>query len=238
MKPQVFLKFNRPDVSAYLCLMSWLEIFRDYEITIICDCFSSKHPMPSFLSEYIDKEIKIENTDYAIGRSFLDRFPKKKSRNQGSANLTAFKLSMSDKFWIIDADDTMWLTRDFQLIKEKILEAEKYFDNSSLDGLSLDFYRELNDIWTFGMCLIKRDLDFSCFDKLDIESENKKHNTNIDICFDLMRKNNNWKLKSFIFDGLPFQHLINNFKDLPHGIYMWSNGKFDKFKLKKDIVIL
>lgn len=237
MKPEVFLKFNRPDISAYLCLMSWIEIFRDYKITILCDCFTDKHPMPTFLFEYLNN-IEIKNTDYSLGRSFLDRFPKKKSRNQGSANLTAFHLSLEKSFWLIDADDTIWLTRDFQAIKNKIQNAETYFYENNLDGFSLDFYRELNDIWTFGVCLVKKHLDFSKFDILDIESENKKHNTNIDICFDLMRKNKEWKLESFIFDGLPFQHMINNFKDLPHGIYMWSEGRFDKFKLKKDIVIL
>lgn len=238
MKPEVFLKFNRPDISAYLCLMGWLEIFREYKITILCDCFTDKNPMPAFLLEFIDKNIAIQNTDYSIGRTFLDRFPKKKSRNQGSANLTAFKLTCADKFWLIDADDTMWLTRDFQSIKEKIHKAEYYFSAKKLDGFSLDFYRELNDIWTFGVCLVNKDLDFSEFDLLNIEEENKKHNTNIDICFDLMRKNKKWKLESFVFDNIPFQHTINNFRELPHGIYMWHNKKFDKFHLKEDIIIL
>lgn len=238
MKPEVFLKFNRPDISSYLCLMSWIEIFHGYKIFIICDCFSTQKPMPNFLREYIGDQITIVNTDYSIGRSFLDRFPKKKSRNQGSANLTAFSLATTETLWIIDADDTMWLTRDYHILKEKILRVELYLAKHRLDGLSLDFYRELNDIWTFGMCYVRKNLDFSKFDLLDIELENKKHNTNIDICFDLMRKKSEWKLESFVFDGLPFQHLINNFKDLPHGIYMWANARFDKFELKKDILII
>jgi hypothetical protein len=234
---KVFLKYNRDDTGSKICLYQWLEIFRSYEIIIACDLFTPDN-VPDYLKN-IDPTIKfkIVNTDYSTGNVLPFKARKKK---QASANLSCFKHAGNDRhFWIVDADDTQFLVRDPNLVREKLKIAEKIFLEKNLDGFSLDFYRETHfDHWSFGVCLLKTKLDLS---KLDLIKPEDVDNTpgltkNLDSWFDMLRRKKIYNLESFVFDNIPFQHCINPMTEPMHGIYFWNNKKLGNIDLKPDVI--
>lgn len=235
---KVFLKFNRDDTSALMCLMYWLEIFKDYKIFLICDLFPDNSTPPSPLKNLLlGKNITIMNTDYSLRKQTDHLFSKGWKVNASCANLTCFKfLEDHDRFfWVIDADDTMFLTRDFEFIRNKLRDIENIMLSSDMDGLSLDFYREAFDQWSFGVCLLNSNIDLS---KLKNPSLFPEAIPNLDAAFDHFRKINEYKLKSFVIDNCGFQHLINKFNKLDGGIYYWKNKKLWNTPLQDDIIIL
>jgi hypothetical protein len=235
---KAFLKFNRDDASSLVCLFYWLEIFKDYELFLICDLFRENSPVPENLKQLLqNKNIKIKNTDYSLRTQTDHLFSKGWKVKASCANLTCFNLldPTDTDFWIIDADDTMFLTRDFDLIRTKLLDAENILNKEQLDGLSLDFYREAHDQWSFGVCLLSSTIDLN---KLKDATLFKTPIVNLDGAFDHLRKQQEYKLKSFIIDECGFQHLINKFPELDGGIYYWKNKKLWNIPLKDDIIIL
>ena len=235
---KVFLKFNRNDESALLCLQYWLALFKNYQILIICDLFKDTGPIPKFLKPILQPyNVQIKNTDYTLRAQTDELFIKGTKVKQSCANLTCFKyLDEEDKFfWLIDADDTMFLSREFASLREKLVSAENILLNESLDGLSLDFYREAFDQWSFGVCLLNKNIDL---EKLKDKSLFKNSVVNLDGAFDELRKSGSYQLKSFVINGYGFQHLINRFKGLKGGIYFWNDGMLWDIPLKDDVIIL
>jgi len=225
MNVKVFLKFNRNDPSAYLCLQYWLELFQKYDTTIICDLYDTvTQTMPAKLSKAIHGyKVKIINTDY---QQFIVPYFKSKKQKMASANYEAFRLKeSSDLIWIIDADDTMFLSTDYEGLRGRLKKAEQYLISNKLDGFSLDFYREYNDTWTFGVACFNSNLNWNKVKS--VTADNIEHYNlpmNIDSMFDVLKRKNQLRLESFVFPGYAFQHLINNFRKLNVGVYFWSGA--------------
>lgn len=240
---KVFLKYNREGPSALICLHYWIELFSNYEIIINCDLFDvDKDKIPDNLKNLaLNKNVKFINSDYSTGNIYTPNF-KAKKRAMASANLTAWNhLKSEDQyFWIIDADDTMFLSANFNLIREKIKLAEDYALKHNLDGFSLDFYREYNDSWTFGVCLLKTNIPWK--DIKNVTTEELIQNglaNNCDSCFDMLGRKGIVNLKNFVFDRCSFQHLINkNYTAIPNGLYYWRDGKLWNTPLKPDVIVL
>jgi hypothetical protein len=113
---KAFLKFNRSDTASIMCLYHWLELFRDYDITVVCDLYDVKtQPRPAYLNEtVVGKSFNVINSDYSTGN--IMPF-KARKRKMASANFTCFNLAKNEHYyWLIDADDTMFLIRDYNLI--------------------------------------------------------------------------------------------------------------------------
>lgn len=239
---KVFLKFNRSDSSAIVCLTFWLELFRNYEIIINCDLFVlNRDPVPQYLTDAISgRNTKLINSDYTTGDIYTP-YMKSKKRRMASANLTCFQhLDKSDKyFWVIDADDTMFLFQNYSYIQQKLANAENYAIENNLDGFSLDFYREYNNTWTFGVCLLRADIDWKKISTISGDDLNRYNlSMNSDSIFDYLGRKNVFKLKSFVFENLSFQHLINKHVPLPNGIYYWHNKKIWDKPLHTEVVVL
>ncbi len=243
-RPHVFLKFNRPEISSQICLIQWIEIFKDYPITIVCDLFngSKGEPIPSYIEKIISgKNINVINTNYSLGEKYTPGF-KARKRKQSSANLTCFEMSKSLPFyWLIDADDTIFLTRDLEYITSKLREAENILVSQDLDGFSLDFYREIcHDHWSFGVCVLKGSIPFEQILQISPEEPEKYQGLtrNLDSYFDILRRRGSLKLKSFVINGMTFQHQLSPFNTVPNGVYFWSDNKLWQYPLAADIVIL
>lgn len=241
---KVYLKFNKTDTVGYMCLMSWLDIFKDYEIVLVCDLFNiNTDPVPKFLKDTIDQHphpIKLLNTDYSLSIPFNDAILDKRYQRAAAANLTCFKDNAADPFfWLIDADDTMFLTRNFTTIKEKLKIAEEIVVNEDLDSLALDFYRMQNDTWSFGICLVKQSLDFNFIKNNLTENDwNPKDTRCLDIWFDKLRRQHKLNLKSFVLDKTSFIHYVHKTKTLPYTLYEWSDNKLNGVPLPEDFIIL
>ena len=61
---------------------------------------------------------------------------------------------------------------------------------------------------------------------------------NIDTAFDSLGRHGTFKLGNFVFDRMAFQHQINNYPEMPHGIYVWHRGKLWDTLLQSDVIIL
>lgn len=241
--PTVYLKFNRPELASQLCLLQWIEIFKDYPKVIVCDLFniSKKEPIPDYLQWVTKNNIDIINTDYSLGERYTPGF-KARKRNQSSANLTCFELGKNQShYWLIDADDTMFLTRDYDFITNKLEEAEQIFLESNLDAFSLDFYREIHhDHWSFGVCLLKGNLEFEKILTVDLNEIEKYPGLtrNLDSLFDILRRKKIFNLKSFVINNMAFQHTISPFNSVPNGIYYWNDRKLWQDLLLPDVITL
>ena len=140
---------------------------------------------------------------------------------------------------MIDADDTQFLTYDFDAIRKKIKLAENTFNEKSYDAFSLDFYRNLNNGWTFGMALIRTNCAWQQMKELtgdDLTTQGMARN--IDTAFHVMGQKGILKIGNFVFDRMAFQHLYNNYPEMPHGIYSWYRGNLWDQPLQSDVIIL
>ena len=239
---KVFLKFNRPIEKTYPlnCLRYWLETFKFHETYILTDLFDHKSSIPDFLkSILVDYKIKIINSDYSIGATYCQNM-KKAKRNMASANMTPFKhIEGSPAFWIIDADDTRFLSANMDDVREKLIKAEDYLLSNNLDAFSLDFYRNLNNGWTFGVCLINANCNWKQISNLTPEEiESTGMARNIDTAFHVLGQKKIFKIKNFVLDNEVFQHVANNYPEMPHGIYIWYKGKLWDKPLQSDVVVL
>lgn len=239
---KVFLKFNREDDYSKICLIHWLEIFKDYEIFILTDLFdvSLKKNIPAFLKTVSSLySTKLINSDYSIAPTYFKCIKGAKHR-MASANMTCFQhLENSAAFWIIDADDTMFLYANYELIRDKIKLAETYFFENKLDGFSLDFYRNMNNGWTFGVCLLNSNTSWKSVASLTSdEIAETGLARNIDTAFHVLWKKNVLKLANFVFNDCAFQHIANNYPDMPHGIYSWTNNTLWNSPLQQDVIII
>ena len=237
MKTKAFLKINRTGASAMACLRHWLEIFRHHETYILCDwpqpwpeeLISAQRDYPA--SRFIASDRSL--TEYCGGL-------KGAKHGMASANLTGFQHSQdADAFWMIDADDTHFLTYDFDAIRKKISRAEEIQQERSLDAFSLDFYRNLNNGWTFGMALIRVECAWQRMREIQREDmEALGLARNIDSAFHVLGQRGILRIANFVFDGLAFQHLYNNYPAMPHGIYSWHRGRLWDQPLKSDVIVI
>lgn len=242
---KAYLKYNRLEAAGWMSLLFWLEVFKDYDITIVCDLFDVKTQEPPLMLKNILQSVNykgnIINTDYGSSHIFNDVILKKKYRTAGAVNTTCFNYHTStDPFWLIDADDTFFITRDYNYLRSKLAKAEEIMRKNNYDGFGLDFYRVYNDTWSFGVALMRPGLDFN-YIRAQLKDEDfvpKKDTKCLDVWFDKLRKQGKLKLESFVIDQGNFVHYIDGKFERPYNLYEWYNGKWNDKPLPKGIIIL
>lgn len=238
---KVFLKFHRTDPASVLCLRFWCELFKEYETYILCDRYNPAiESPPDYLKTIlIDYNITVINSDYSIGENYCGNL-KGAKRGMASANMTAFNyVKKSHSFWMVDADDTVFLSRDFDGLRNKLKSAEDYLLVNGLDAFSLDFYRNLNNGWTFGLALLRSNMPWQLIKDVDMgPMVELGFARNIDTAFDSLGRIGKIKIANFVFDRYAFQHQCNNYPEMPHGIYVWHRGKLWDNSLQTDVVVL
>ena len=238
---KVFLKFNRIGETEDSCLSFWLKLFKNYQLYIVCDLFNVNDKIPKNLKK-LTKGINVEfiNSNYSLGDEYL-HYVKSKKRAMASANFTCFDYikDTDESFWIIDADDTYFIDPNFEILRKKLQNAESYLKEHELDGFSLDFYRNYNDTWTFGVCLLKSTINWKLIKDIKAE-ELQRYNLpgNGDSVFDVLGRLGKFKLKNFVIDNTQFRHVYNNFRKLPNSFYSWKDNKLWDMPLKSDVVVL
>lgn len=242
MTVEVFLKFNKNSMPSALCLRSWLDIFQNYPVRVISDLYDTgTQPPPADLARVLGST-EVINTDYELSRPFAHLLKVQRWHNVCASNLTCFGANRSDAFWLIDADDTQFLTEDINMLRRKFAAAEQHLRQHNLDGFGLDFYREIKkDHWSFGVVLFRGGLDLAPLSAVTAEqllSHSKGLILNFDSVLDYGRRTGRYQLQSFVFDHCFFQHWLEQ-NALPYGVYHWRNGKiWDMIDLRPDIVVI
>lgn len=239
---KAYLKFNKTDSVGYMCLISWLQIFKNHEIILVCDLFPASDKIPTPLKEILghyQDSIKIINTNYMSSKMFDDLIPDPRYQKAAAANLTCFDDCQDSYFWLVDADDTMFLTRNLQEITERLKSAENIIQQEKYDSLALDFYRMQNNTWSFGICLVKQSLNFAEIrNQLSNDSFTPKDTKCLDICFDKLRRQNKLNLRSFIIKNTSFIHYVHRTRNLPYTLYEWSDTQLNGKNLPEDFLKL
>ena len=235
MKTKAFLKIDRMDSSGILCLRFWLEVFKNYETYILCD-------RETDLLETVQKDYpqaKLIQSDRTVIAECCTTL-KSSKRNMAAANLTGFKLSQNaDAFWMIDADYTMFLSHAYDRVQEKLRIAEQQFVERELDAYSLDFYRNHNNGWTFGVALIRTNISMDLLASVQgPEMRDLNFARNIDTVFHVLWKKEQLKCANFVFTGIAFQHTYNNYPLMPQGVYYWNKGCLWEAPLQPDVVTI
>lgn len=227
------------DAHGIFCLRYWCELFREHETYIICDKFRElENELPptelaTVIQDYPD--IKIINSDYTSKPYFRNLKPRKVG--MAMANVTPIMRGDCDAFWMIDADDTMFLTHAYDVIRDKIRTAEKHFKENNLDAYSLDFYRNHNGGWTFGVALIRTSIPMQLLSTVQgDEMRELGYARNIDSVFHVLWKKELLKCANFVFSGQAFQHTYNNYPLMPEGVYYWNKGCLWDVPLQPDVI--
>lgn len=200
------------------------------QIYIIQDLWSNDQYPKQFIELLNSKNLNLVicSSDYTITNDF--NFAKPESKNwhrAGAANLTGFKLVNDDYFWLIDADDTIFLSNP-KVVYQKICLAEEIAILKKLDGFSYAFYRHIPiNHWSFGVAFMRkhismdnvRQVNWNDIIKLGIAD-------NLDGAFDLLRKSGSMQLESFVFSEIIFHHHTPRFFNFPVGaalgVYYWE----------------
>ncbi len=230
-----FLKIDRMDAHGIHCLRFWLELFKNHETYILCDR-AETDMLKTCMLDYPDAKL-IASIRASIMPSLREL--KGAKRNMACANITGFEIARgrTDAFWMIDADDTQFLTHRWAALDEKFRSAERHLAENKLDGFSLDFYSTHNTGWTFGVALFRSDLPWQELTQVKgADMVDFMFPRNIDAAFHCMRERGAWKLESFVFSGMSFQHVYNNYPDMVNGVYYWNKGKLWDIPLPERIV--
>ncbi len=245
-KPVFYLKLNRRDRYAFVCLQHWIRIvdILNADFYIICD---NKN-----LELDILRRVEFRNSDIKFLHSYKNPLKKivtknisKRWRKAAYAHLTTFlhaKKNKIENFWNIDADDTMLLVKP-QTAAEILGQAANYAQKNDLSTFSLDMWRSRTEgkHWSFGVTYTRQNIDyFSLFNETK-NSDWQRHyepycgDYNLDCYFTYIKDFKNVKNESFYIENLHFIHW-GDFLYSVIGSYIcfWKNGKLN-FPILSDI---
>ena len=126
---KVYLKYNKQpkeDSKSLECLLKWIKIFKSYDITIITDIYQVNDTQPEEFLSFAD--LRFINTDYSLSSELDHMLKTSRWKKVAASNLSCYKDSNYQPFWLIDADDTMFLNEDYNLLIRKIKEMYPYND--------------------------------------------------------------------------------------------------------------
>ena len=244
----MFLKWNKNNTVANICLGKWVEIFSDarYQIHLLCDLAENALNIDGAYVKMPKNGIKLTRSSETIRTFLLNTGMTKQWAYAGAAHLTCY-LGVPeniDFFWNIDADDTIFLNTD-ENIREKFKLVENFFVQSDMDCFSLDFWRLLENHWSFGVSIHKPNWSEIA---AAVNENIKKYMTsdpsaalkNIDGLFDMMRRTRRLSLESFVLSDCYFQHFHPardsiNTEGFAAGLYFWKDRKiWNKVQIQDD----
>lgn len=189
----------------------WTELFSEehYKVFILNDSgikfdIQNTVVIDNFIKTKEAREIKSRIANTGITERW---------QNTAIAHLFPFFHSDTEIFWGIDADDLFFHDIKFKNVLGKI---EQKFRNENMFSYSYDMYYTENTChytdknfplnhWSFGINLSKKDGEvINKIIKTQVLKSVDSKVRNIDMLFDLNRKNHN--VKSFIIDRCPLHH--------------------------------
>ncbi|MBO5948088.1 hypothetical protein J6Q66_04560 [bacterium] len=237
-KPIFYLKINRTDDYAFVCLQHWIDIIAkmDREFIILCDkpelekkvlekvFFNSQNVnfMKSMKNGHIEKIVNTISTKFWIKATL--------------AHLTTFyhaKKSGFNSFWNIDADDTLFCM-DPCMIGPYLKNIEQYAEENKISAFSLDMHRSrTNGIhWSFGITYTRMDINWFSIFKENKNSEWQKYYNkydyefNLDWFFTYLRDYKNIKNETFYINNSSFIHWGNFILNvIGSGVFEWRDGR-------------
>lgn len=237
-KLTVYLKVNREDGFAFLCMQHWLDIIGklDANIYIICDKKNLELRILRHLAFHDDNFKFLKSSDSNESKEMVKKIFCKRWAKAAFAHLKTFEHSKAINapyFWNIDADDTMFLTPANNVV-EILKEAQNYAIKNDIDAFSFDmwFTRTYRRHWSFGITFTNNKKNwFEIFkNNLDPSWQNpyKEYATlfNLDWLFTSLRDSKIAKNETFYIDNMQFIHWGDFFTNpILTGYFKWENNK-------------
>lgn len=234
----IFMKFhnngNQNITSSKQQYDFWTSVFVDSDVTVL----SEQNNLTDFCRHKIFP--KISNYDNSWQENVLEKISDNWKRHC-QANLTPTKLTNQKYYWIIDADDLMFLCKDekdLQKIQNSLLEIEKIACLENLDFCSLDINYSFHSYtlkntpeninWghsCFGVVLIKNS-NFYSLENIQQEFFGINHDVLLEISHHRDKKS-----KVFCITDIVFQQYCHNFlqhnllfkdKNLNGTVFKWE----------------
>ena len=233
-----YLKLNSSDNCSFSCLQHWINIIGwiGGDFYIICD----KEDLECEVYERIhfnNKNIKFIKSVYKPIEHIVKNMSTKFWTKATYAHLTAFYHAKSlgvDKFWNIDADDTMFLV-EAPRAAEILKKVQTYAQENNITAFSMDMHtsRTHGKHWSFGITYINAKIDwFAIFNAETTPEWMNKYlgkydwEFNLDWYFTYLRDYKEFKNKTFYVENMHFMHygdfMLN---PISWGISQWKNGR-------------
>lgn len=235
--PVLYLKINRSDEAAVMCMQYWLNIanFMNADIYIICDKKEIKYKLLKTL-HFKNENIKFIKSIVNPLKKIIKTICSPCWEKAGYAHFTTFYHSIKNNiqnYWNIDADDTTFLCRP-SISAEILQKAAKYADDNNINAFSLDMWRSRSygKHWSFGITYQKNNIDwFKIFQsnkdcKWQKLYANQTTIYNVDFYFNYLREYSKLKIQNWYVENLYFLHWGDFFLHvIQSSLCNWKEGK-------------
>jgi hypothetical protein len=230
-----YLKVNRRETYSCRNLQNWLDIVQAYEgakAFIQCDneelkemivhntnCLTMKDTVSFIETQWEDKDL-----GEITARAANDKWAK-----ASYAHLTTFlhaRQNGYDKFWNIDADDTVFCMSPEHTVK-CLKDVEEYAGQQDIKLFSLDMH--FSDFfgchWTYGVTYTDNSVNWLEYMKEHM-SDGGFQVINLDWYTTYLRTLRDYKIETFYFENLKFIHYSEDFFKRPanSGMRHWKDG--------------
>lgn len=237
-----FLKINKFDESAKLCMNYWLQVAKYINATIIILC-DHEYIISNIQKEFIFPTpiVYFINSERKKFKNFLKNLELNPWwYNAAYAHLTTLDYAIKNGFahyWNIDGDDTMFMIEPKQL-STYMLKIQKYAKLHDISLFSLDMHHSHSNSyhWSYGITYTQNPLkildSFTKTENITQWKDYKEHhpycNTpliNIDWFTTFIRSQKELKIDTFYIDNIYFLHFSNPLLYTNHTLSYFSNNK-------------
>lgn len=236
-QPVMYFKINRMSDYAKPCVQHWVNIAKEMKADyyFVCDNTQLQYHLLRTVN-FPGSDIKFMKSKRKKLKGICKAFATPRWRNAAYAHVTPFYHAREigiDRFWAIDADDTMICLQDNR-VSEALRMAQKVASQKNLTAFSIDMWRSRTSgrYWTWGVAYITENVDFwNLFStNKDLQWFAPYQDLDVDVTFDwyftYLCDSGKAKMETFYIDNTYFIHW-GSFLRVPHGAhpFCWSEGK-------------
>ena len=223
----VYLKVNRDSPSSYQCLQIWLDVCWDLRALpiIVCDNIRLEKHIRKNVCLYDSKTQIIPSYRHPFV-SFINNIAAKSWINAANAHMSTLyhaRLHGIQKFWNIDADDTLFLF-PVDKISNLLKKAQDKAIQDNINIYSLDMWksRSLGKHWSWGVSFINDNINI--LNLIASEKDLSWINDYSDL-FNSSNANSDWHINSLVRRGKKIS--IKSFYPKNGGFIHWGDFIFN-----------
>lgn len=222
-----YLKVNRDACYTLDCLHRWLAVAERMNAAVIIICDNPKLEKRIFRNTWIkDTNLQFITSARRPFRGFINNVASKHWQNAACAHLTSLlhaRESGFNRFWNIDADDTLFLCSEDAIIS-LLKQAQVYAETNNIHLFSLDMWKSFTSgkHWSWGVTFCRTTLDILSIISNEKNSDWKLHYSD---CIESDNYNSDWHINSIVKRGSDLQ--IGTFYPVNTGFIHWGEMLFN-----------
>ena len=223
----MFFKVNRVSEYSILCIRTWMDIAEAMNSLVVIICDNPKLEKKIFENIWFkDPHIQIVTSERSKFSSSINNIASRNWRNAAYAHFTPLyyaRLFGITKFWSIDADDTMFLCENSNIV-DLLQKAMSYAEVEDIDLFSLDMWksRSYGKHWSWGVTYV-RDTG-KVYDLITQEKDASWIDDYKDL-FEPQNANSDWHINNLVSRG--FDIKVGSFYPKETGFIHWGDQIFN-----------